>query len=1297
MDMAGNELNDIVQGTEENENLKGSGAVETINGGQGNDTISGEEGNDILNGGDGSDDFELSEGNDVIQDFDKAEGDKIILPDDIDIKSINIKEKSKQVVISWKNQAGEEFKTKVKGEIQEVIASTVVPKLEKRINNFVKNSTINEKDTVVLTGLITSKNPEIELPAADLKPESIKIYNENKIIEELTISTYTAKRNEITYSIDNNKITFNNLPKTGVKQFKIAAEFEWDNPASNYLTWMRDVIQFGDKDENGTADPINAENAFRLYMGDKITDIKNLSIDGSTSTYQMFDAAARFNGDLSDLNLDNVTDMYSMFRHAARFNNGGSEGIKNWDTSNVTRMRMTFWNALSFNQPIGEWSVEAVEDDNFNGGMSRMFKNTPKFDQRLSDWSPNIYSGYQTDFNTTLGGSKQSQPGRYSNTQLPNFKGDSPYAAYETVLRTRNIKRWIEGNKEIVLPFNKAEISKDIVKVQDNNGNDVDFTLIDSNLSLPKSGADQYTIKIEGLAWDNSENGDNDKKLNKLKWLNDVIQFADIDDKEGGDIASGKAAFAGYGGQTISDLSNLDTSELTSMRRMFSDALRFDQDLGSNFLTEKVRDTFAMFNNAGFFNNGGSASIGKWDTSDVTYMRSMFETAALFNQPLKEWNTSAVRDEGDGGSVNDNKGGMQNMFKNTPLYTEDLTSWDVKALDPDNNINFNTGVGSIADGEPWPNFGEETEQGEIQYLGSGKPDTNLTETWTKTIDGIVKETNIAYTPSTAGDQVNGKEGADTIDGGDGDDTIRGENKNDLLNGGAGDDLIIGGAENDTINGGSGNDKLDGNDGKDSISGGDGNDTIRGLSKNDTINGNDGNDKIEGNDGNDDINGEEGADTIYGGSGNDTIRGENKNDILFGEEGNDLIIAGAENDTIDGGQGNDKLDGNDGDDFINGDTGNDTIRGMGNNDVLNGEDGNDNIEGGTGADLFILSRGNDTIKDFVLGVDDIFIDSDIFSEHSTKLIFEDNEVIGVDIFLKEKESNKSNKTRVFYSGEILGKIDPIFGVEPPLPSPDNGGSDGGNSGGNGGDGGGGEKPETDDNPGSDLEDAPGADNNSDNSTDEKPGSEGSIDGEPITPPVGPDPGQPEPEATALRVIEVDPSPKQSAFEDIKRGSQKPDTVIGSQGIDKLRGQEKNDLIKGKKGADYLYGEIGADSLIGGKGADVLQGGNGKDELKGGGNSDVLYGGEKADVLTGNAGKDTFILSTGNDVITDFKVGTDAIGLVYALDLNFKQKGDDLLIKGNDGVKTLLLDTDKNKFLSNFPDNLEIVPAVEINLI
>ena len=47
--------------------------------------------------------------------------------------------------------------------------------------------------------------------------------------------------------------------------------------------------------------------------------------------------------------------------------------------------------------------------------------------------------------------------------------------------------------------------------------------------------------------------------------------------------------------------------------------------------------------------------------------------------------------------------------------------------------------------------------------------------------------------------------------------------------------------------------------------------------------------------------------------------------------------------------------------------------------------------------------------------------------------------------------------------------------------------------------------------------------------------------------------------------------------------------------------------------------------------------------------------------------------------------------------FKQKGNDLKILGNDNVRTLLLNINKDDFLANYPDNLEKVPAVEIDLI
>ena len=78
-------------------------------------------------------------------------------------------------------------------------------------------------------------------------------------------------------------------------------------------------------------------------------------------------------------------------------------------------------------------------------------------------------------------------------------------------------------------------------------------------------------------------------------------------------------------------------------------------------------------------------------------------------------------------------------------------------------------------------------------------------------------------------------------------------------------------------------------------------------------------------------------------------------------------------------------------------------------------------------------------------------------------------------------------------------------------------------------------------------------------------------------------------------------------------------------------------------------------------------------------------------------DIFVLSEGDDQITDFNIKKDSLGAVYALNLDFTQEGDDLRITGDDNVNTLLLNTDKKDFLANYPNNLEIVPFVEVNVI
>ena len=50
----------------------------------------------------------------------------------------------------------------------------------------------------------------------------------------------------------------------------------------------------------------------------------------------------------------------------------------------------------------------------------------------------------------------------------------------------------------------------------------------------------------------------------------------------------------------------------------------------------------------------------------------------------------------------------------------------------------------------------------------------------------------------------------------------------------------------------------------------------------------------------------------------------------------------------------------------------------------------------------------------------------------------------------------------------------------------------------------------------------------------------------------------------------------------------------------------------------------------------------------------------------------------------------MGLVQALNLSSIQKGSDHLIRGDDGVKTLLKSVEKNDFLANYRDNLHSSP-------
>ena len=137
------------------------------------------------------------------------------------------------------------------------------------------------------------------------------------------------------------------------------------------------------------------------------------------------------------------------------------------------------------------------------------------------------------------------------------------------------------------------------------------------------------------------------------------------------------------------DISNWDTSGITTMRQMFRWAEKFNQDI-SNWDTNLVTDMESMFEEAEVFNQPLNAwddsvgnvtnmkqmffyadafnqDIGDWDTGSVLTMESMFEEAGAFNQSIGNWDTSSVTT-------------MKQMFQWADVFNQDISGWDTSLV-----------------------------------------------------------------------------------------------------------------------------------------------------------------------------------------------------------------------------------------------------------------------------------------------------------------------------------------------------------------------------------------------------------------------------------------------------------------------------------------------------------------------------------------------------------------------------------------------------------------------------------------
>jgi surface protein len=127
------------------------------------------------------------------------------------------------------------------------------------------------------------------------------------------------------------------------------------------------------------------------------------------------------------------------------------------------------------------------------------------------------------------------------------------------------------------------------------------------------------------------------------------------------------------------DISNWDTSNVTTMRFTFGNCSAFNQNIG-NWNTSKVTDMAYMFRIATVFNQ----DISNWDTSLVTNMQDMFQLAKAFNQDIGKWNISKVAYSFSGAYIN-------YPFIETlsvKNYDSLLTKWSLQSLKPNLKIIF---------------------------------------------------------------------------------------------------------------------------------------------------------------------------------------------------------------------------------------------------------------------------------------------------------------------------------------------------------------------------------------------------------------------------------------------------------------------------------------------------------------------------------------------------------------------------------------------------------------------------------
>lgn len=225
-----------------------------------------------------------------------------------------------------------------------------------------------------------------------------------------------------------------------------------------------------------------------------------------------------------------------------------------------------------------------------------------------------------------------------------------PDTSTNLIFKTDNTSAGSSNNNQVKLPLQSNGTYNFIVDWGDRTNSKI-TVYNQAEVTHTYSSIGTYNIKITGVCngfrFNNS--GDKLKLLNIKKW-GKYFKLGNNGDY-----------FFGCTNLVITAEDILNTSEMTDFSQFFLSCTSLIKvpNIG-RWITSNITDMSSMFYNATYFND----SIGNWDTRSLTTAKDMFHASITFNQPIGNWNMSNVTT-------------MENMFMGAEDFNQDISNWDV--------------------------------------------------------------------------------------------------------------------------------------------------------------------------------------------------------------------------------------------------------------------------------------------------------------------------------------------------------------------------------------------------------------------------------------------------------------------------------------------------------------------------------------------------------------------------------------------------------------------------------------------